>query len=115
MTYIVDLILVMQIIFRLQAALKIEDLPLSRRLIKLAFRTHYQSGTFEQLHRDIRAHADGTVGNFGRDQTFEKIVSLINSNRIESDTTSEWEHNLVGRFDPTAPDEPWGDRGGDSE
>ena len=83
MTYIIDLTLILQNIFWLQA-LGDPDRPLSRRIIKMAIHAYEGSTTKSTLSFKIDQHLDGLSFHVGPDRTLNTIEALIKSNIIES-------------------------------
>ncbi len=83
MTYIVDLILIMQNIFWF---VSLYQVPVSRRLIKLAYCAYKESTVMSQVHEEIKKHvAAQTVRHrLDRDNTLNKIEELLNGNRINT-------------------------------
>jgi len=83
MAYIVDLTLVMQNVFWLVA---IYHVPVSRRLLKLAFMAYKDSIVMSGVHEEIRRHVEGqrVRDRLHRDSALNKIVELLNRNRINT-------------------------------
>ncbi|KIJ27167.1 hypothetical protein M422DRAFT_78873, partial [Sphaerobolus stellatus SS14] len=83
MAYIVDLTLIMQNVFYLAV---IGDRPITRRLIKFAFRSYKESDIKEAVHSEINAYVlqAGILERAGRDRVLEKIKELIDQNRMEA-------------------------------
>ncbi|RDB24104.1 hypothetical protein Hypma_008545 [Hypsizygus marmoreus] len=112
MTYIIDLTLIIQLLFWIQFVLNVQDRPLSRRLVTLAVKGYLSSPGFNSIHSQIREFADSVnlLDRMGPDMTFNKVVELINSLRMSSDSEAvrELERSLVGKFDTTVvEDEQW--------
>ncbi|KAF8805972.1 hypothetical protein BYT27DRAFT_6650089 [Phlegmacium glaucopus] len=84
MTYIVDLTLIMQNVFWL---VSIHQVPVSRRLIMLAYSAYRKSTVMAQVHEEIRKHvAEQAVHHrLNRDNALSKIVELLNRNRINTE------------------------------
>ncbi|RDB24100.1 hypothetical protein Hypma_008541 [Hypsizygus marmoreus] len=110
MLYIIDLTLIMQLLFWIQFTLKVQDQPLTRRLIKLTVKAYCNSDSFDSLHQDTRKFTDSAdlIDRLGPDTTFNKVVKLIDSMCMSSDSeiVRELERSLVGKFDATQ-EEPW--------
>jgi hypothetical protein len=105
MAYIIDLTLIMQNLFWLAV---IDRHPISRRLIKLAFKAYEDSPGKAQVHADIGQYVSqaGVFDRANRDRVLDKIVELIERNRIESAEM----HSLngrIGEIDFSGDDEPW--------
>jgi hypothetical protein len=83
MAYIIDLTLVMQNVFWLAA---IYHVPVSRRLVKLAFGGYQQSLVRSDVHEEIRKHVEGqtVIDRLHRDSALRKIVELLDGNRIDT-------------------------------
>jgi hypothetical protein len=107
MAYIVDLTLVMQNLFRL-AVVDHRPPPITRRLIKLAFKTYEESPAKAQVHNAIRDHMKeaGFFDCAGQDGVLAKIVELIDVNRIESAEMHALKGSM-GDIEFTEDDEPW--------
>jgi len=88
MTYIVDLTLIMQNAFWLVA---IYQVPVSRRLVKLAYVAYKESEVTPRIHEEIRKYVDGQTVNdrLHRDGALTKIVELLNGNRINTEEMFE--------------------------
>jgi hypothetical protein len=84
MTYIVDLTLIMQNVFWL---ISIYQVPVSRRLVMLAYRAYRESTVMPQVHEEIRKHVEGQAvyNRLDRDNALGKIVELLNRNRINTE------------------------------
>ena len=70
MAYIVDFTIIMLVIFRLVVN---AGLPLSRRLIKVAFATYNSSVERRQVHNEIRDHVK-EAGRADRDAALARCV-----------------------------------------
>ncbi|KAF5371012.1 hypothetical protein D9615_010012 [Tricholomella constricta] len=104
MTYIVQLTLIMQIIFWLQGALKIEDQEISIGIIKLAIATYSRYGEKERIERRIKEYA-AEANLTDRDAAFNEIVAVLKDSRINSgDELEERVRDELARF---VPDEQW--------
>jgi hypothetical protein len=105
MAYIVDLTLVMQNLFWLAV---VDHHPITRRLIKLAFKAYQESPVKAQVHNAIIDYVKeaGLVERAGRDGVLAKIEELIDRNRIESAEMHALK-NRMGDIDFTGDDEPW--------
>ncbi|KIJ27243.1 hypothetical protein M422DRAFT_784985 [Sphaerobolus stellatus SS14] len=112
LAYIVNLTLVMQNIFWLTTMT--EGHPITRRLIKLAFKSYQESTEKTQVHNDLYEYVKqaGLIERAGRDSVLEKIEQLINRNRIDSAEMHSLKDRISG-IDLRAEDEPW-DVGSDS-
>jgi hypothetical protein len=84
MAYIVDLTLIMQNVFWLVA---IYHVPVSRRLVKLAYVAYKESIVKTDVHEDIKKYVEGqnVLDRLRRDSALEKIVELLNKNRINTE------------------------------
>jgi hypothetical protein len=77
MGYIVDLIMVVQLLFSVVAS---NQLPITRRLINITIKAYNDSIVKAQVHIDIQDHVNKAgVFNHAKDVTFSKIVDLIES------------------------------------
>ncbi|KIM30956.1 hypothetical protein M408DRAFT_327870 [Serendipita vermifera MAFF 305830] len=105
MAYIVDLTLVMQHIFVLVQG---EDLPTTRRVIKLAYTAYNDSGLKSKAHTMITEHAKNinTIKPGARDMTIDKIVEIIGLFRIDSATLSNSQVHS-DNFQVSGQEEPW--------
>lgn len=84
MIYIIDLTLILQNVFWLQA-LANEGRPLSRRLIKLAAQSYNESNVKQTMRFKIARHlSEHVTFNVGPDTTLQTIVDLIESETIET-------------------------------
>jgi metallophosphoesterase superfamily enzyme len=83
MAYIVDLTLVMQNIFWLVAIFRV---PVSRRLVKLAYVAYKESIVRSDVHEGIKQHVQGqgVLDRLHRDSALDKIVELLHENRIDT-------------------------------
>jgi hypothetical protein len=83
MAYIIDLTLVMQNLFWLVAG---DKHTVSRRLVKLAFRSYNESAMKAGAHHEIAEYVQGAsvFDRADRDGALDKIVELINKHRIDS-------------------------------
>ena len=83
MAYIVDLTLVMQNIFWLVA---IRRVPVSRRIVKLSFKSYKESILMSDVHEEIKKHVEGqkVLDQLRRDSTLSKIIELLNGNRVNT-------------------------------
>ncbi|KIJ35988.1 hypothetical protein M422DRAFT_782383 [Sphaerobolus stellatus SS14] len=106
MAYIINLTLVMQNIFWLTTMT--EGRPITRRLIKLAFKSYQESREKTQVHNDLYEYVKqaGLIERAGRDGVLEKIEQLINRNRIDSAEMHSLKDRISG-IDLLAEDEPW--------
>ncbi|KAG5649887.1 hypothetical protein H0H81_001635 [Sphagnurus paluster] len=105
MSYIIQLILIMQIIFWLRVTLKLEDsCETSRRLVKLACKLHIESSADDQLRKKIEEYAE--KANLSNSKAaLEKTTQLINEFRLQSE--KEIDPVLLQKFDPSAEDDNW--------
>ncbi len=105
MAYIVDLTLVMQNIFWLAV---IDRRPITRRLIKLGFKSYEESSEKIRVHSDISEYVRqaGIFDRANRDNAVDKIVELIGRNRIESAEMRSLQGG-IGEIDLSGDDEPW--------
>lgn len=105
MSYIIQLILIMQIIFWLRVTLKLEDsCETSRRLVKLACKLHIESSADDQLQKKIEEYAE--KANLSNSKAvLEKTTELINEFRLQSE--KEIDPVLLQKFDPSAEDDNW--------
>ncbi|KAI5983126.1 hypothetical protein EDD15DRAFT_2318369 [Pisolithus albus] len=101
MAYIVDLTHVLEILFLLTADAR--GKKLTRRAIKLAFRTYYDSLWMRNVHTEIRRF-ENRVG--AQDLVLEKITSLISSDEAEVEVRAALEG--LPPFQPDG-DEEWDD------
>jgi hypothetical protein len=106
MAYIVDLTFVMQNVFWLVAIYRV---PVSRRLVKLAFVAYKDSILKAVVHEDIKKHVEGqtVLDRLRRDSALDKIVELLNRNRIDTEEMFKLEGN-IGNVDVSGKDdESW--------
>ncbi|KAG5717395.1 hypothetical protein E4T56_gene7663 [Termitomyces sp. T112] len=104
MTYIIDLTLILQNIFWLQAL--VPDCPLSRRIIKMGVRAYQGSTTKRILSFKIDKHLEGVSFHVGPDTTLNTIEELIKSNIIE--TTEMLKHReTFSHLNNVRDDEAW--------
>jgi len=84
MAYIVDLTLIMQNVFWL---VSIYHVPVSRRLVKLAYIAYKESIVKTDVHEDIKKHVEGqnVFDRLRRDDALDKIVDLLNIYRINTE------------------------------
>jgi len=92
MAYIVNLILVLQLLFLVVTS---NNLPISRRLIKVTFAAYHNSVAKSQVHTKIREHVKRT-GLFSRTVTARWIKSSSWSDSIA--TAQRWWFNWRHRF-----------------
>jgi hypothetical protein len=106
MAYIIDLTLVMQNIFWLVVISG--HTKISRRLIKLAFKSYAESAIKARVHVEIEKYikAAGILDRGDRDNALAKVIELINDHRIESADMFKL-RDRVGEFDTSGEDEPW--------
>ncbi|KAG6814697.1 hypothetical protein H0H87_007865, partial [Tephrocybe sp. NHM501043] len=105
MTYIIDLTLILQNIFWLQA-LSGYGQPLSRRIIKAGARAYYESNTKQTISFRIDKHLEGVSFNVGPDSTLNAIVDLIESCIIDSAEILEQRSNFTV-LENLGDDEAW--------
>ncbi|KAF7972814.1 hypothetical protein HWV62_17008 [Athelia sp. TMB] len=74
MAYVVNLILVMQLLFLALADRRCE---LTSSLIKTVVALYRDSHVKSEIHAKIKTYANGGLFSRGRDQTFENVSSLI--------------------------------------
>jgi len=103
MTYIVDLTLIMQNVFWL---ISIYQVPVSRRLIKLAYYAYRESTVMPQVHEKIRKHVEGQAvyHRLNRDNALSKIVELLNGNRINTEEMFKLKGD-IGQIDLSGRDD----------
>jgi len=106
MAYIVDFTIIMQVIFGLVINAR---LPLSRRLIKLAFATYSKSRERIQVHNGIKDHVK-LAGRTDRDAALAEMLRLIKNYQMKTEDMEELQHTMKG-FN-NVEDEPWGVPGG---
>jgi hypothetical protein len=99
------LTLIMQNLFWLAVTVR---RPVTIRLIKLAMKPYRESSGKARVHSDISEYVRqaGVFDRAKRDTVLDKIVELIDQNRIESAEM----HALNGRIteiDSSGGDEPW--------
>ena len=82
MAYIVDLTIIMQVIFGLVVHAR---LHLSRRLIKLAFKTYSNSEERRKVHKAIKDHVE-RAGLLNRDAALAKIIELIKEYQMKPES-----------------------------
>lgn len=102
MTYIIDLTMVTQTIFWIVGS---NPRPITRRLIKLAFRAYNESSERNRLHVEIDNYCK--EGHKGPNTTFDKILNLIEGSTIKSEEmlTSKQKLELDGLW--VKDDEAW--------
>ncbi|KAG6826940.1 hypothetical protein H0H92_013836 [Tricholoma furcatifolium] len=83
MSYIIDLTLIMQNLFWLQALTNYKH-PLSRKIIKAAAKAYQESNIKQSLAFHIDKHLEQVSFHLGPDATLSTIVKLIESNIIDS-------------------------------
>jgi|ERR1700733_3195982 hypothetical protein len=105
MAYIVDLTLVMQNLFWLAV---VDHHPITRHLIKLAFKAYQESPVKAQVHNAISDYVKeaGLFERAGRDGVLAKIEELIDRNRIESAEMHVLKSRM-GDIEFIGDDEPW--------
>jgi hypothetical protein len=105
MTYIVDLTIIMENLFWLMFG---DSQPVTRRAVKLAFMTYYNSASKVQIHKEIAEYVQATniFDRSHRDDAIEKIKSLIYSHRSNQSQMMELRARLR-RNGEAGPDEPW--------
>jgi hypothetical protein len=83
MAYIVDLTLIMQNVFWLVAIYRV---PVSCRLVKLAYTAYKNSIVRSDVHEGIKEHVEGqsVLDRLHRDSTLRKIVELLDANCIDT-------------------------------
>ena len=99
MAYIVDFTIIMQIIFGLMVHAR---LRLSRRLIKLAFKTYSNSEERSTVHKEIKNHAE-RAGQLKRDAALAKIIELIKEYQMKFESMEELQAKTFENND----DEDW--------
>ena len=102
MAYIVDFTIIMQIIFGLMVNAR---LRLSRRLIKLAFKTYSDSEGMSKVHKEIKEHVK-KAARFGRDAALEKIIQLIKDYQWKPESMEELQSAM--KTFKNNEDEDWG-------
>ncbi|EDR01051.1 uncharacterized protein LACBIDRAFT_312614 [Laccaria bicolor S238N-H82] len=102
MAYIVDFIIIMQIIFGL---LVNAHLRLSRRLIKLVFKAYSISVERSKVHKEIKEHVK-LAGCFDRDAALAKIIQLIKEYQMKPESMEELQ-SAVKAFENNE-DKDWG-------
>ncbi|KAG6853060.1 hypothetical protein C0991_007171 [Blastosporella zonata] len=105
MAYIIDLTLILQNIFWLQALCG-PGQPLSRRIIKAAARAYYESNTKQTISFKIDKHLEEASLHVGPDTTLNTIVELIESFTIDSAEMLESRRNFTVP-DTIGDDEAW--------
>jgi len=106
MAYIIDLTLIMQNLFWFVAIYRV---PVSRRLVKFAFKTYRESDVRSQVHFAIKEFVKGAsvIDRMYRDPALGQIVELINRYRIDTAEMFDLK-DQIGAFDISATDdEPW--------
>jgi hypothetical protein len=105
MTYIVDLTIIMENLFWLMFG---DSQPVTRRAIKLAFMTYYDSTSKVQIHKEIADYVQGTniFNRSRRDDAIEKIKDLIYSHRSDQSEMMGLRAH-VRRNRERSADEPW--------
>ena len=103
MAYIVDLTLILQNLYWLTGRS-----PVSRRVIKLAFRAYDESTTKATVHYKINTHVTDGVAGRSQEKVLEKIIELINDHRFKQEEMfplkAKLEEPLAG---VPGEDEPW--------
>ena len=102
MAYIVDFTIIMQIIFGLMVNAR---LRLSRRLIKLAFKTYSDSEGMSKVHKEIKEHVK-KAARFGRDAALEKTIQLIKDYQLKPESMEELQSAM--KTFKNNEDEDWG-------
>ncbi|KAG6918821.1 hypothetical protein DXG01_011224 [Tephrocybe rancida] len=105
MSYIIDLTLVLQNVFWLQALTGYGQ-PLSRRIIKAGARAYYESNAKQTILFKIDKHLNGLNFSVGPDATLNTIVELIESCIIDSAEMLEQRSDFPVSQD-VAEDEAW--------
>jgi hypothetical protein len=105
MAYIVDLILVVQLLFLVVTS---NNLPISRRLIKVTFAAYHDSVAKLQVHTKIREHVTrtGLLSRGDRDSALKKIIELIRRYHDRSAEMVQLKAQILG-FEFPAQDEQW--------
>ena len=85
MAYIVDFTIIMQVIFGFVVHAR---LHLSRRLIKLAFKTYSNSEERSKVHKAIKDHVE-RAGLLNRDAALAKIIELIEEYQMKPESMEE--------------------------
>lgn len=83
MAYIIDLTLIMQNVFWLAT---IYGVPVSCRLVKLAYISYKKSTVMPTVHEEIKQYVKGQTffDRLNRDNTLGKIVELLHRYRIDA-------------------------------
>ena len=102
MAYIVDFTIIMQVIFGFVVHAR---LHLSRRLIKLAFKTYSNSEERRKVHKAIKDHVE-RAGLLNWDAALAKIIELIKEYQMKPESRKELQ-SAVERFE-NDEDEAWG-------
>jgi len=111
MAYIVDLILVVQLLFSVVAS---NNLPISRRLIKVTFAAYNDSIAKTQVHTKIREHVSkaGIFNPGNRDSALNKIVELIKHHHEGTAEMIQSKQQILA-FEFPEVDEQWDVSGSD--
>ena len=82
------------------------QVPVSRRLIKLAYYAYKESTVMSQAHEEIRKHvATQTVHHrLDRDNALNKIEELLNGNRINTEEMFRLKDD-IGEIDLSGKDD----------
>jgi len=106
MAYIVDLTLIMQNIFWFVTMYRVAVL---RRLVKLDYVAYKESVISSDIHEGIRKHVEEQTicDRLHRDNALDKIVELLNANRINTAKMFEWKGNIRTIDFSGKDDESW--------
>jgi len=105
MAYIIDLILVVQLLFSVVAS---DNLTISRRLIKITFAAYNDSIAKTQVHTKIREHVTkaGILNPRNRDSALNKIVELIKHHHEGTSEMIQLKQQILA-FEFPEGDEQW--------
>ncbi|KAG5652781.1 hypothetical protein H0H81_003661 [Sphagnurus paluster] len=108
MTYIVQLIVITQLVSWLQETFKVEEEELTRRIIKLSVEVYKRSGQGETIEAEVKQYAIH-ANLMAPNAAFQKIVELIQKSRIafKTNLVSSKTAELFKNFEINAPDDKW--------
>ena len=106
MAYIVDLTLIMQNVFWFSA---IYGVPVTRRLVKLAYVAYEESTVMPNVHQDIKEFVDRQtfLARLQRDDALSKIIDVLTRNCIDTKEMFRLEPDAKVIDSLQKGDEPW--------
>jgi hypothetical protein len=109
MAYIVDLTLIMQNVFWFSA---IYGVPVTCRLVKLAYVAYEESIVMPNVHRDIKEFVDKQtfLDRIQRDDALSKIVEVLTRNCIDTEEMFRLESDVKVVDFSQKDDESWDER-----